>query len=173
MTTKNNLKGSAVIKKKSRKAGRPSRYTDALVNELCLRLVEGKSLNKVCKSNDMPGIRTVFTWLSDEKYIEFRHKYERACELRSELGADEIREIADGGAGFDDNTKIARDRLRIDARKWIAARLLPKKYGDRFQQDLTHDIKETSNVRELLLDNVERVRERVERFRVAQKDSHE
>lgn len=172
MTTKRNRNGSAVIKKNRRKAGRPSRYTEALVNELCMRLVEGGSLNNVCKSNDMPGIRTAFTWLTDEKYSEFRHKYERACELRSELGADEIREIADGGAGSDDNIKIARDRLRIDARKWIAARLLPKKYGDRYQQDLTHDFRETTSVRELCALDFERIREKVKRNREEQRNSN-
>ena len=26
---------------------------------------------------------------------------------------------------------IARSRLRVDARKWIASKLLPKKYGDK------------------------------------------
>ncbi len=28
---------------------------------------------------------------------------------------------------------IQRSRLRVDARKWIAAKLLPKRYGDKLQ----------------------------------------
>jgi hypothetical protein len=39
--------------------------------------------------------------------------------------ADELIEIADGG---DDP---ARDRLRVDARKWLLSKALPKVYGDK------------------------------------------
>ena len=31
------------------------------------------------------------------------------------------------------NEHIQRSRLRVDARKWIAAKLLPKRYGDKLQ----------------------------------------
>ncbi len=32
-----------------------------------------------------------------------------------------------------DHEHIQRSRLRVDARKWIAAKLLPKRYGDKLQ----------------------------------------
>jgi hypothetical protein len=32
--------------------------------------------------------------------------------------------------------RIQRDRLRVDTRKWMAARLAPKKYGDRVEHDV-------------------------------------
>jgi hypothetical protein len=31
---------------------------------------------------------------------------------------------------------IQRSRLRVDARKWAAAKLAPKKYGDRVENDV-------------------------------------
>jgi len=34
-----------------------------------------------------------------------------------------------------DHENIQRSRLRVDARKWAAARLAPKKYGDRLEHD--------------------------------------
>ena len=34
-----------------------------------------------------------------------------------------------------DHENIQRSRLRVDARKWAAARLAPKKYGDRIEHD--------------------------------------
>jgi hypothetical protein len=34
-----------------------------------------------------------------------------------------------------DHENIQRSRLRVDARKWAAARLAPKKYGDRVEHD--------------------------------------
>jgi hypothetical protein len=51
--------------------------------------------------------------------------------------ADEIVSIADGPDGEDSPVATARDRLRVDARKWVAAKLLPKKYGDRIQQEVS------------------------------------
>jgi hypothetical protein len=41
--------------------------------------------------------------------------------------ADEIVEIADNATPQDAHVA----RLKVDARKWVAAKLLPKKYGDR------------------------------------------
>jgi Bacteriophage Sf6, terminase small subunit-like len=47
--------------------------------------------------------------------------------------------IADHGSESENENpqRIQRDRLRIDTRKWMAARLAPKKYGDR----ISHDVK--------------------------------
>ena len=57
----------------------------------------------------------------------------------------EIIEIADNASGdyvttghgkrIVDHENINRSRLRVDARKWAAARLAPKKYGDRVEHD--------------------------------------
>ena len=35
-----------------------------------------------------------------------------------------------------DHENIQRSRLRVDARKWAAARLAPRKYGDRVEHDV-------------------------------------
>jgi hypothetical protein len=35
--------------------------------------------------------------------------------------------------------RIQRDRLRVDTRKWMAARLAPKKYGDHVSHDVQGD----------------------------------
>ena len=34
---------------------------------------------------------------------------------------------------------VARSRLRVDTRKWLLAKMLPKKYGDRVEQHHTGD----------------------------------
>src|SRR5690606_35387334 len=56
----------------------------------------------------------------------FAEQYARARNIGYEVMADELIEIADGGS--DD---WQRDRLRVDARKWLLAKALPKRYGDR------------------------------------------
>ncbi|MBL4859396.1 MAG: hypothetical protein JKX96_00590, partial [Acinetobacter sp.] len=83
---------------------------------------------QICLEDGNPNIATVFRWLV--KYKEFSDNYARARDEQSEGYADEIVYIAD-------NAKDpALARLQIDARKWVASKLKPKKYGDRL--DLNH-----------------------------------
>lgn len=88
----------------------------------------------------MPDLRTVYRWIAARD--EFRHMYEVAREDQADTMADEIISIADEADvsitqdGDEtrlslDSVAIARNRLRVDARKWVAAKLKPKKYGDR------------------------------------------
>ncbi len=82
-------------------------------------------------------------WLFDGEHEEFWQQYVHAREAQAEVRADEIIEIADDGSSDftkDDDGKpiinhehISRSRLRIDTRKWIAAKLLPKRYGEKLQ----------------------------------------
>ncbi len=69
--------------------------------------------------------------------------------MQAEHFAGEIIEIADAsvndrftddkGKVLVDHEVVARDRLRVETRKWLMARMAPKKYGDRMQHtgDLT------------------------------------
>ena len=87
----------------------------------------------------MPGRRTVFKWL--EVHKAFQHQYARAREAQADALADEILDIADesdndivtDGEGNErtNHEAIARSRLRVDARKWLAGKLRPKVYGDK------------------------------------------
>ena len=91
----------------------------------------------------MPARSTVIGWLFDGDHEEFMDQYARAREVQAEVLADELADIADDGSNdftTDKNGKavvdhehIQRSRLRIDTRKWVAAKLLPKRYGDKLQ----------------------------------------
>lgn len=118
--------------------GRPSDYTPEIVLTICERLAEGRSLRAICLDDGMPALRTVFKWL--EAHPEFVQQYARAREAQADVLADEIVDIADDGSRdyvkdedgrlVVDYDHISRSRLRVDARKWIASKLKPKKYGD-------------------------------------------
>jgi hypothetical protein len=121
--------------------GRPSRYTPGKAAAICARIADGESLRAICAAGH-PDKATVFRWL--EANLEFRDQYARAREAQADTYADEIVEIADDGTrdyrmvdGHElvDHDHIARSRLRVDARKWVAAKLRPKKYGEKV--DLT------------------------------------
>jgi hypothetical protein len=86
----------------------------------------------------MPRIVTVYRWLN--KYPEFSNLYAKAKDAAADTLAEEIQDISDsmpmettdkeGNTRFDPGY-IQWMRLRVDARKWVAAKLKPKKYGER------------------------------------------
>jgi hypothetical protein len=119
-------------------AGRPTGYTEAKADSICEHIAHGKSLVSWCREHE-EAYRTVMEWLAANE--PFQHKYARAREAQADFLAEEILEIADdtsfdtsegpGGALVANNEWISRSRLRVDARKWYAGKLAPKKYGDK------------------------------------------
>lgn len=126
--------------------GRPSSYTQAVADAICLRIAEGESLRQICADDDMPSLRAVMRWLDHADRSDFRQQYARAREMQADTLADQVLSIADDGLNDTYQTEggeqtnhdvIARSRLRVDARKWLASKLAPKKYGDKIQQEVT------------------------------------
>lgn len=109
------------------KGGRPSTFTQAMADLICDHLTEGKSLRAICRAADTPNASTILKWLG--QYPEFAAQYARAREKQADTLFDEIVGIADE-AGFT-SERIAKARLQIDARKWVAGKLRPKKYGEK------------------------------------------
>lgn len=131
--------------KKSTRRGRPSDYLPEVAEDICNLLMDGESLRSICKRPGMPSIRAVMYWL--QKHEDFVQQYVRAREVQADLLAEEILEIADDSAGdvvIDDegreqtnHERVARSRLRVDARKWYASKLAPKKYGDKIDANVS------------------------------------
>lgn len=126
------------------KRGRPSEYTEAIADRICEELANARSLRSICLDDGMPHQATVFRWLADERYSAFCEQYARAREAQADAIADEMLDIADDAVNDyvekerPDGTKheafdsehVQRSKLRIDTRKWLAAKLKPTKYGD-------------------------------------------
>ena len=121
--------------------GRPTDYSLELVDQICDRIATGEPLVRICREEAMPNVVTVYRWLN--KYPEFSNLYAKAKDAAADTLAEEIQDIADSipmeTTDKEGNTKfdpayINWMRLRVDARKWVAAKLKPRKYGDR----LTH-----------------------------------
>lgn len=108
---------------------RPTVFSPAIADEICERLSEGESLRSICDAPNMPSKAVVFRWLGGND--AFRDQYTRAREAQAEALADEITQIAD------EEPDPARARVRVDARKWVASKLKPKKYGDKVTQEHT------------------------------------
>lgn len=106
-----------------KRTGRPTSYTEERGRALCGLVASGMSTRKACTKPGMPSGPTVLRWLND--YEDFRMQYARAKSQAAERQAEEIIEIADT------EPDVNRARVRIDARKWVASKLVPKKYGER------------------------------------------
>jgi len=126
-------------KKKPKKMGRPTTYTPELANLICERVATHTyGLKKLCRMyDDMPSQSTINLWRY--KHTDFSEQYAQAKVFQIETLVDEILEISDDtshdqlvndyGNAVCNSEFIARSRLRVDTRKWLAAKLVPKVYG--------------------------------------------
>lgn len=134
-------------------AGRPSEFSQDIADAICGRLAEGESLRAICDDEAMPDKSTVFRWLGRD--AEFRDQYARAREAQADALFDDILSIADDGRndwmerknkddqnlGWVENGEaLRRSALRVDARKWMAGKLKPKKYGDKLELENNHNL---------------------------------
>lgn len=130
--------------------GRPSEYNEDTADKICEGLTSGRSLRSICADDEMPACSTVMRWLA--RNDEFRKQYAYAREVQADALADEILDIADDGSndwmekhdsegasvGWQFNGEAARrSQIRIDARKWLAGKMRPKKYGDKIETEHT------------------------------------
>lgn len=120
------------------KGGRPTLYSLEIALEICDRIADGESLVKICSDPKMPKKTAVYEWLLRHK--EFAEIYARAREDQADTLADEIHAISDElpqqivddkGKTRYDSAYVQWQKNRVDARKWVAAKLKPKKYSDR------------------------------------------
>jgi hypothetical protein len=101
----------------------------------------------------MPAISTVLRWQEGKSplALKFRSQYARAREQQAHVLVAEIIEIADDGTNdwmerqvkggaiilVANDEAVQRSKLRVDARKWAASKLLPKVYGDKITTEVS------------------------------------
>ena len=115
-----------------RKIGRPTDYTKDMADKICEKIANGRSLRSICAEDGMPPMKTIYRWL--EANEEFRHQYARARDKQADYFAEEIIEIADSAEA--EIAAVSKAKLQIDARKWAASKIAPKKYGDKQEIDV-------------------------------------
>lgn len=116
-----------------------SQYNEDIGKQIC-DAVASSTLgldDLIAKNPHFPVQSTIYKWMND--HPAFSEMYANAKRAQAAIFAEEIVKIADNESkdhvvGDDgklvmNSVKVARDRLRIDTRKWIACKLLPKVYG--------------------------------------------
>jgi hypothetical protein len=102
-------------------------YDATKVARILARISEGESLTRACIPE---GLSRSCIWDWCELDVDdLRARYARARELQMQCLEEDVLAAADN-PDEDPN----RSRLKVDARKWIMARIMPKKYGDRVVQ---------------------------------------
>ena len=119
-----------------RKIGRPTDYTKDMADNICEKISGGLSLRAICAEAGMPARGTVYRWLIEN--ADFQDQYARAREKQADYFAEEIIEIADSAEA--ESAAVSKAKLQIDARKWAASKIAPKKYGDKVEQQITGNL---------------------------------
>lgn len=104
------------------------------IEAVCEQMVALKPLRAIAEDAGV-GLGTLTAWLA-----AYPEQYARARDVQADRFAEDILAIADDGRNDTYQTDdgevtnhdvIARSRLRVDARKWLASKMAPKKYGDK------------------------------------------
>lgn len=128
---------------------------DLAIAALCAYIVKGGNIAELARER-------AFTYSALRQWIEAdaarAAAYARAREDRSDTLADEIVAISDELAVEEvrdadgnkiglklDATAVQRNRLRVDARKWVAAKLKPRVYGEKLDVTAAVTIKDVSD----------------------------
>jgi hypothetical protein len=155
--------------KLSKATGRQSAYSASLADQICERIANGESLRAMCGEKGMPAQSTVFLWLTE--HDDFAKRYAHSRDAQADVLFDEMLHIADtplngvktvtkpNGVETVEGDMIEHRRLQIDARRWIIARLAPKKYGEKQAVEMsgpdggpiaTHDVTDEIRAKALL-----------------------
>ena len=118
---------------------KPTKYTPALIAEICDRLSKGEPLAVICRDEGKPAPSTVRVWMSSRPDVS------SAIACAREDGFDAIAaqcldiaedgrrdyEVGEDGSAVVNHDHIQRAKLRVDTRLKLLAKWDPKRYGDK------------------------------------------
>ena len=123
----------------TRSKGRTGSYTPERVETICTVIMEGGS---VALAAERAGIKksVVFDWIRIRE--DFAERYRAAVEIRTFLMEDKFIDLCQKAHEVALDPVCGRDRVQairveIDTLKWMLAKMLPKKYGDRAAIEMT------------------------------------
>ncbi|GEM_PF-2114745 len=107
---------------------RPKMITKEVMQRVCDELADGKSLNQICRMDDMPSRRAIY--YSIQRDDDMHELYARSRAIAAEILSDEINDVArEPLDSIDPKARMAevqRRRLLVDALKWTFARQQPR-----------------------------------------------
>lgn len=150
--------------KKKNAGGRPTEYTEKLGIKICeIIATSSYGLRRLAKIYEFfPGTDAIRIWRF--KHPSFAARYAQAKLHQADILAEDILDISDdssldtikkinsNGEEYDtfNSEWVQRSRLRVDSRKWLAAKLLPNQYGDKKELEKKED--ENNQLRQEVMD---------------------
>lgn len=119
--------------KEKKVRARPVKFSKELGSLICERVSNGEATIKICKEEGMPAVGTWFRWLESNE--ELREQYARAKQNLAHIWAEESVTISDNATPIDG--RVDKQKLQVDARKWIVSKLLPKVYSEKHIAEIT------------------------------------
>ena len=136
--------------------GRPSMYTPELAQDICDTISSTtKGLPTLCQIHDhWPSYNAIYEWIQQNRN-GFGDMYAKAKESQADYLADDILRIIDKPETFIDEDGRERNdtqmiRLKVDALKWHAMKLKPKKWGDRTNVEVSDPQDTLTKIRDLV-----------------------
>lgn len=123
-------------------------YSREIADEILAKMAAGMTLKEICRAEGMPAAPTVRDWVV-QNIDDLAERYARARDRQMEHWADEVLEASDDSTNdwmerkrrdgsievVLDREHVERSRLRVEARKWLLAKLHPE-YRERVQHDV-------------------------------------
>lgn len=121
------------------------KFSEVISDKICRRISNGEMLSEITDDVTMPPRDIVIGWLDDPRYLEFSRAYEKACNNRGALFADQLITIADDsrndyvdrlnsktGEKFRviDQEALGRSKMRLDMRMRHLKAFFPERWGD-------------------------------------------
>jgi hypothetical protein len=114
-----------------RPVGRPSTYSDEIADIICERMINGESLVKICKDENMPSRAAVYRFFDARP--DFEARCARAREGMADFLVDEIDELAEATT----EANVQSMKVKISTKQWRAMKMAPRIYGDRTRTEVT------------------------------------
>ena len=151
LTIQHNLSKKSIYLRKVSAMATQKKYNpyerEQIVKSICEDVINNKlSFTQAVKKSPITFV-SFFNWVTESE--ELRNLYHYAREIRSDILFEEIIDIADtpqegetikedkNGKTIEKGDMLGHRRLQIDARKWVVAKMQPKKYGEKL--DITTD----------------------------------
>lgn len=138
-------------KAEAKSKARRSPFDQERFEEVLDRMADGRSLRDVCSDDDMPSKAAFMAWVRENPHLA--DHYARAREAAIDAIVDDMIALSDTANAANANAV----RVMVETRKWAAAKMSPKKYGDLQRVDLnvSHADMPLSELKQRLIANSE------------------
>ena len=129
---------------KPRKRGRPPKWVGERkkkAQDIILRETQkGLGIRTICKNFDVPNINIIYDWILHDNL--FNDCYIRAKQIQADVLVEKALELCEEILKESREKEVSYQTLKavdmlVNTRKWYAAKLAPKLYGNRIIEERT------------------------------------